>query len=94
MRLKKPMTVGEMIAAHHANDAFFRARQNIEAFRKTEIGAAFLRFEQSLGEAWRLDTELGFRDIGDKAAKRAWERSDQDRMTFLTFLDRLMRKTT
>lgn len=92
-KVRRQPTVGEMIAAHHAKDALWRARQDANAFKATDIGAAFLRFENSLADAWRRDTEFGYRDgVGEKAANRAWERHDADRRTFMTLLGRMMRK--
>jgi len=86
------MSVGEMIASHHFHDALCRAREADKAFRATELGRAFTWFESAVGNAWRLDTELGFTDRGDKAAKRAWVNADQATQHFRVLLERLMER--
>lgn len=86
------MTVGEIIASHHCNDALWRARAADKAFAATDVGRAFIRFRNSYGEAWRKDTELGFDGLGLVGAKKQWERADVDEAVFRTHLERLMRQ--
>lgn len=85
------MTVGEMIARHHSNDAFLRARADVEAFRATLLGGAFLRFEHALQEAVRRDAALEYQDRGEKAARISWDRSDKARAEFVSLLRRAIR---
>lgn len=87
--MRAQQSVGEQIANHHWRDAHETARRAQQAFEATELGAALRAFEHCIGDAWRIDTELGFMDgRSDKAAKRAWEKADEARRTLMTHLKR------
>jgi hypothetical protein len=77
------MTVGEMIAAHHRDDAFWQWRSQQEAWAKTPLGRAFIRYENAAGSAWRLDSS----DYpSDRQLKKAWEFHDRCRDELLSLM--------
>jgi hypothetical protein len=96
--MARAKTVGEMIAGHHWRDALERSRADDAAFFGTAVGTALRRFVDAHGNAWKRDTELGYRDdvaaytrTGNDRVDRAWKYSDKCEAELRTLIERLMR---
>ncbi len=79
--MKEPMTVGEMIAAHHKRDAFFNRDRKWPW--QTDIGRALQRFENALV---RLGQVEAMEWPSDKALKACSDRVEQARDEIHTLL--------
>ena len=84
---RKQLTVGEMIASHHFRDALTRTRAEHAAFASTDVGRAFLDFENALAGYWQLD---GQEHVSDKRLNAAADKADRARAVLRTHITRLM----
>lgn len=83
--MKKQMTVGEMIARHHWRDAWEKAREEHEVFRKSELGRAYYAMLNAHARTWRLD---GDENASPRAIQIAADLDEEAQRTFLTIMNR------
>lgn len=72
----------------HEEIIAYRAKER--AFASTELGKAFIAFEQATIRAWVADTEDSFTNRDRASTKKAWAAYRQAKNTFRALLDKLV----